>query len=53
LKTSGVLPQALSEAKTYYVVNATPKGNEFSLSDVKGGTPMNTKGNSQNGVQLA
>jgi Protein of unknown function (DUF1566) len=53
LKTSGVLPQALSEAKTYYVVNATPKGNEFSLSDVKGGTPMNTKGNSQSGVQLA
>ena len=53
LKTSGTLPQALSETKTYYVVDANPKGNEFKLSDVKGDTPISTKGNTQDGVQLA
>lgn len=53
LKTSGTLPQALSEAKTYYVVGAGPSGKEFKLSDVKGGTPISTKGNSQDGVHLA
>ncbi len=53
LKTSGALPQALSENKTYYVVDANATGNEFKLSDGKGGTPMSTKGNVQDGVQLA
>lgn len=53
LKTSGTLPQALSETKTYFVVDANAKGNEFKLSDIKGGTPISTKGNSQDGVQLA
>ena len=53
LKTSGSLPQALSESKTYYVVDANPKGTEFKVSDVKGGTPMSTKGNVQEGVHLA
>ena len=53
LKTSGALPQALSETKTYYVVGANAKGNEFKLSEVKGSTPVSTKGNAQSGVQLA
>jgi len=53
LKTSGALPQALSETKTYYVVGANAKGNEFQLSEVKGSTPLSTKGNAQSGVQLA
>jgi len=53
LKTSGALPQALSETKTYYVVDANPKGNEFKLSEVKGSAPVSTKGNAQDGVQLA
>ena len=53
LKTSGALPQALSETKTYYVVEANPQGNEFKLSEVKGSTPVSTKGNAQDGVQLA
>lgn len=52
-KTSGSLPQALSESKTYYVVDANAKGNEFKLSEVKGGKPISTKGNAQEGVQLA
>ena len=53
LKTTGALPKAFSETKTYYVVNANPKGDKFQLSDVKGGTPMSTKGDSQSGVQMA
>ena len=53
LNTSGALPQALSETKIYYVVGANAKGNEFKLSEVKGGTPVSTKDNAQSGVQLA
>jgi len=55
LKTSGALPQAFSESKTYYVVESSPDGTEFKLSEVKGdaAAAISALGNSQDGVQLA